>query len=379
MNGPLRVRKLRTLLYRCPLASPVRTSFGEMRERQAVFVGLEDEDGVTGWGEVWCNFPVCAAEHRAQLLRTVFAPLLAGACYDTPAGAFAALGGATAVLALQAGEPGPFAQCLAGIDIAMWDLAARRAGRPLWRLLGGTSAEVRAYASGINPDAPERTALEQLARGHRAFKLKVGFGARRDFANLHAMRETLGAHALMADANQAWSLEEAAALLPGLEALDLRWLEEPVRADTPWEHWASLARATRIPLAAGENLLGEAAFAQALSLGALGVVQPDVAKWGGLTGCLPLARRILDAGRLFCPHSLGGGIALLASAHLLAAAGGAGMLEVDVIPNPLRTVLCGPLVEVREGVCALSEAPGLGIEPDFAALERTADMHSLRL
>jgi L-alanine-DL-glutamate epimerase-like enolase superfamily enzyme len=379
LSGPLRVRELRALLYRCPLASPVRTSFGEMRERSAVFVGIEDEDGVTGWGEVWCNFPECAAEHRAQLLRKLFAPLLAGRRYDAPADAFAALSHATAVLALQAGEPGPFAQCLAGIDIALWDLSARRAGWPLWRLLGGTNAEVRVYASGINPDAPERTALEQLARGHRAFKLKVGFGARRDLANLHALREALGAQALMADAHPAWSPAAAAALLPSLEAFDLHWLEEPIRADAPWEHWASLARATRIPLAAGENLLGEAAFAQALSLGALGVVQPDVAKWGGLTGCLPLARRVIDAGRLFCPHSLGGGIALLASAHLLAAAGGAGMLEVDVNPNPLRTALCGPLAKVREGICTLSEAPGLGIEPDFAALERTRDMHSLRL
>jgi len=379
VSGPLRVRMLRALLYRSAVATPVRTSFGEMRERPAVFVGVEDEDGVTGWGEVWCNFPACAAEHRVRLLRTVFAPLLAGARYDAPADAFDALSGATAVLALQAGEPGPFAQCIAGIDIALWDLFARRAGKPLWRLLGGTNPELRVYASGINPDAPDRTALEQLARGHRAFKLKVGFGVRRDAANLHAMRDALGAQALMADANQVWSPAEAAALLPGLEAFDLRWLEEPIRADESWEQWASLARATRIPLAAGENLLGEEAFAQALSVEGLGVVQPDVAKWGGLTHCVPLARRVLAAGRVFCPHSLGGGIALLASAHLLAAAGGAGMLEVDVNPNPLRTLLCGPLAVVREGACTLSEAPGLGIEPDFAALERTRGVTSLRL
>jgi L-alanine-DL-glutamate epimerase-like enolase superfamily enzyme len=104
-------------------------------------------------------------------------------------------------------------------------------------------------------------------------------------------------------------------------------------------------------------------------------VQPDLAKWGGISACLPLAGRIRAAGRRYCPHYLGGGIGLLASAHLLAATGGDGLLEIDANPNPLRERLCGPLAEVADGRAALTAAPGLGVDPDLAALSPYAVPH----
>ena len=153
-----RVRRVEAQVYRHPVETPVRTSFGVMRERPAVFVRIEDEEGAQGWGEVWCNFPECGAEHRARLVETVFAPLLEGRAMDDPAEIGAELDARTAVLAIQSGEPGPIHQCLAGIDIALWDLASRRAGQPLWRFLGATDPRVRVYASGIIPEAPEEVA-----------------------------------------------------------------------------------------------------------------------------------------------------------------------------------------------------------------------------
>jgi L-alanine-DL-glutamate epimerase-like enolase superfamily enzyme len=141
-----------------------------------------------------------------------------------------------------------------------------------------------------------------------------------------------------------------------------------MRADAPLEAWSQLARESPIVLAAGENIAGDAGFDAAIASRAFGVVQPDCAKWGGVSGCLPLARRIRKAGFRYCPHYLGGGIGLLASAHLLAAAGGDGALEIDANPNPLRTRLWGPLGEVRAGRARLTEAPGLGVEPDFGVL-----------
>jgi L-alanine-DL-glutamate epimerase-like enolase superfamily enzyme len=240
---------------------------------------------------------------------------------------------------------------------------------PLWRLLGGSSDRIRVYASGLNPDGPERLAAERQAQGHTAFKLKVGFGAERDLANLAALRRQLGAAALlMVDANQAWSSEEAMAFMPQLEPFALGWLEEPLRADRPWYEWQSLQAVSSIALAGGENVAGAEAFEQAIVSGALTVVQPDLAKWGGFSGCLPVARRVLDAGLRFCPHYLGGGVGLLASGHLLAAAGGEGMLEIDANPNPLRTLLWGPLATVHNGQAALGSAPGLGPVPDLAAI-----------
>jgi L-alanine-DL-glutamate epimerase-like enolase superfamily enzyme len=100
------------------------------------------------------------------------------------------------------------------------------------------------------------------------------------------------------------------------------------------------------------------------------VVQPDIAKWGGLSVCAGIARDILAAGKTFCPHYLGGGIGLLASAHLLAGVGGAGLLEIDSNDNPLRDRFCGPVANVVDGTVTLGDTPGLGLEPDLASIEQ---------
>jgi L-alanine-DL-glutamate epimerase-like enolase superfamily enzyme len=366
----LRIARLEALACRAPIDTPVVTSFGMMRDRPAVFVRIEDADGVVGWGETWCNFPTVGAEHRARLLGSVFAPLVEGKLFASPEAAFLELTEETEVLAIQAAEPGPIAQCVAGIDIALWDLHAKQRGQPLWKLLGGTSPTIPVYASGLNPTTPEKLAAQRHLEGYRAFKLKIGFGVERDVANLRALRDALGDAPLMVDANQAWDLATALEMTKALAAFGLSWLEEPLRADRPWSEWQLLAARTDIPLAAGENLAGFEAFGEALESHALGVVQPDMAKWGGFTGCLRVAKKIRGAKTRYCPHYLGGGIGLLASAHLLAAMGGDGMLEVDANPNPLRTELCGPIAAVTDGRITLSDAPGLGIEPDPALLSR---------
>ena len=372
MTDPLRIARLEAFVFRAPIDTPVVTSFGTMRDRPMVLVRLTDADGVSGWGEIWCNFPTVGAEHRARLATSVLAPLVEGKSLASPAEAFETLTARTAVLAVQCAEPGPIAQAVAGVDIALWDLQARRMKQPLWKLLGGASPRVKVYASGLNPDGPGKLAAARLADGYRAFKLKIGFGAERDTANLKALRAVVGDLPLMTDANQAWDLATAMDMAARLDAFGLGWLEEPMRADRPWSDWQALARATRIPLAGGENLMGHDTFDAALASGALGVLQPDMAKWGGFSACLPVARRILAAGRRYCPHYLGGGIGLAASAHLLAAAGGDGLLEVDANANPLRTLACGPLAEVKDGHATLGDAPGLGFDFDPAAFARYA-------
>lgn len=368
-EAPVRLRRIDAQVYRHVLDTPVRTSFGVMHARPALLVRVEDASGAVGVGEIWCNFPACGAEHRARLVETVLAPLLEDRDVGDPRAVFEALTARTAVLALQSGEHGPLQQCIAGLDIALWDLAARRAGEPLWRFLGGAGARVPVYASGLNPDHPEQLALRCRHQGHRAFKLKVGFGEARDLANLRAMRDALGDDVpLMTDANQAWDLATATRMAAAMAPFGLGWLEEPLRADRPWREWQSLARVAAMPLAAGENVAGDDGFAALRAAGAVRVVQPDAAKWGGISGCLPVARAALAAGLRYCPHYLGGGIGLLASAHLLAAAGGDGLLEVDANPNPLRELACGAAGMVRDGHVLLGDAPGLGDVLDWSAL-----------
>jgi D-galactarolactone cycloisomerase len=362
-TAPLRVERLTVSVYRAPIDRPVRTAFGAMTDRPAVIVCAEG-GGAVGYGEIWCNFPTCGAEHRARLLESVFQPWVTGREWSSPAEVFAELCARSHLLALQAGEPGPLAQVIDGIDTVLWDLTARQAGVPLWRLLGGSRDQMPAYASGINPDRAVAQAQEARAAGFRAFKLKIGFGKEVDLGNLEALRRYLGPEvAIAVDANQAWELEAALAMSRALARHAPLWLEEPLAADRPIEEWRRLAEASPIPLAAGENLRSDAAFDAAIASGALHVIQPDLAKWGGITAGLPLARRIGAAGLRYCPHFLGGGIGLLASAHLLAAAGGTGLLEIDSNPNPLREGLAVPFPSLVDGDFVLSEEPGLGVAP----------------
>ncbi len=364
----IQIDLVEAFVYRCVIDTPVQTSFGIMRDRPAVFVRVTDSDGTVGWGEIWCNFPSVGAEHRARLVDSVFAPLLQGKSFSDPAAAFHELSTGTEVLAIQSAEPGPIAQCIAGLDTALWDLSAKRAGQPLWRHLGGKNPNLGVYASGLNPTGPEILAERCYSEGYRAFKLKVGFGRARDHGNLQTLRAMIGACDLMVDANQAWDIATACNEAQALAPFELRWLEEPLRANRPWSEWKELAAVSPVALAAGENLAGEEAFNQALGAGVLQVVQPDLAKWGGISGCLPVTQRIRQAGRRYCPHFLGAGIGLLASAHLLAAAGGDGLLEVDANPNPLRSLTCGSLSNVQEGRVTLSDAPGLGLTFDTSTL-----------
>ncbi len=367
---PFTIRRIQAFCYRYPLTTPVVTLFGEMRDRPTLFVRVEDGDGQTGWGEVWCNFPSVGAEHRARLINDVLAPILAGRNVTHPSDAFESLSAATSVLTLQSGEAGPFAQTIAGIDMALWDLFAKRAKTPLWRMLGGTTGRMRVYASGLNPAGCVEQAEAAMRRGHRAFKLKIGFDAGNDRGNLRKLRRLAGNGFLAADVNQGWGIEQALQLAPPLEQFDLVWLEEPLRADRPWSEWRSLQKRLTIPLAGGENIAGRENFAAALSEGVLTVLQPDAAKWGGITGCLDVARDVLASKRHYCPHFLGGGIGLLASAHLLAGSRGGGLLEVDSNDNPLREDFCGAVADIRDGEIVLPEAPGLGIEPDVAAIDK---------
>jgi D-galactarolactone cycloisomerase len=354
-------------VMRVPSPVPVQTSFGTMFDRPAVFLEVTDDHGNKGLGEVWCNFPSCGAEHRGRLLETVIFPALLGKRFDSPDSCFAQLEKQFARLAIQAGEPGPIAQCIAGVDVALWDMVARRVGVPLFRLLGGTNAYIPAYASGINPANAVKTVERCRAEGHRAFKLKIGFDRAGDLANIAQITAALERdEVFMVDANQAWTVDEALNTLPELAAFSLGWIEEPIMADRPIDEWLALALATSVPLAAGENMISAQDFARGISKPALDVIQPDLCKWGGISGVLPVAKDIMVAGKRYCPHYLGGGIGLAASAHVLAAVGGDGMLEIDSNDNPLRNILFAP--PVTRGQLKLLETPGLGVADQFANL-----------
>ena len=369
MSG-VTLQRIETWAYRVPLQRPVRTSFGTMRDRPAVLVRLTDADGVQGFGEVFCNWPAAGAEHRARLILEDIAELVFADAWDSAPEMFHSLTRQTEIKVLQTAEPGPFAQAIAGLDIALWDLMARKVELPLCRALNSAARmQTPAYASGIPIDEGAEMIATSRAAGFRAFKIKVGFDLATDGDKLRALSQSLAPdEQLMADANQAWTLAEAETFVAAMHDISLIWLEEPIRVDASKADWAALASAAHVPLAGGENLLGAAAFDAAIRDGALDVIQPDAAKWGGVSGCFDVATKAIQAGRRYCPHFLGAGIGLLASAHILAAAGGDGMLEIDANPNPLRTKMLPGWPLVEGGMISLPDAPGLGMTPDLETL-----------
>ena len=362
------IASIEAFCIRVPVKTPIKVAFGTFRDRPMVLLRVVDTEGAEGWGEVWANWPASGAEHRARLALDLGERLL-GRRFDSPEQMFQQLGRELEVLVLQTLEVGPIAQVLAGLDIACWDLVARRAGQPLHRLLSGREVErVPVYVTGINPDQPEVFAAARQAEGFRAFKLKTGFGHDLDVRNLQAMRDMLGPDAVLTcDSNQNLELPAALAFAQAIAPLQLSWFEEPLRVDAPPADWLALAQACSTPLAGGENFHGPQ-FKTALGSPVLQVIQPDITKWGGVSGNFSVARRAVAVGKRYCPHYFGGGISLLASLHVLAAAGGEGLLEFDAHPNLGREAVVGDLLPVHEGSVPVPAGAGLGAVPDLARL-----------
>ena len=318
-----------------------------------------------GMGELaalWC-------QSKMRLLETIIIPMTLGRIWATPAAALIDLTQRMRRNALQSGEPGPFASCIAGLEVALSDLAARKAGIPLWKALGRTERPepLIAYASNLNPKGAGEYVAMCRERGYSAFKLKVAFDLTSDLANVRAIVADLRpGERFMIDANQGWDLATARPAVEAFSHFPLDWIEEAIPADDPPEHWAELAMLSRVPLAGGENLIGFPAFDAVIAAGHLRVIQPDICKWGGISGCVSVARRAIAAGRRYCPHWLNSGLGLHAAAHVLAAVGGDGLLEHDAMENPLQAVLAQPFPPLVEGRFALSDAPGLGVIPDLA-------------
>lgn len=358
-----KIARIDVSAFRVPIARPVITSFGAMTSRPAVFVRLEDSEGAFGWGEIFANWPAAGAEHRARLVIEDIADLVLDKVFCQPSSLVETLSIKTHIRALQCGEWGPFAHAIAGLDIAFNDLLAHRAGLPLAKFLNpSASMSVPAYCSGIHIRDAASAIKDNRVLGYNAFKVKVGFDLESDISLTHEAIASLGpSEKLFADANQAWNTDSAIAFLRKMEDQPLGWVEEPLAADSPIQSWHDVAASTAIPLAGGENIAGDANFDNAIAAGFLSVLQPDVAKWGGVSKCREVAVKATSAGRLFCPHFLGGGIGLAASAAVLASVPGNGLLEVDSNLNPLREAFNLWPENAPRNQFPICDKPGLGI------------------
>ena len=289
-----------------------------------------------------------------------------------------------------AGRPWP-------LDIALWDLAGKIHGRPVWQMLGGANPRLRLYASSaVHRSVPQMVAVARRMLDEGFGALKVRFGRSTiddDLAVVTAIRDELGdALTLMVDCNQGWrmpwdtaqpwDLERAWAVAQRLSAENVFWMEEPLhRGD--YVGMAELRRRVRaigpMRIAGGEMTREPYEFRELLQRGCLDVFQPDCVCTGGISGLATIARDVASAGSVFTPHTWGNGIGVLANLHLAAGTvGHEGSLWVEWPYDPPEWglerrdyPLMAPLRAV-DGWVELGGEPGLGVRLDEDTLARTA-------
>ncbi|ASR36721.1 hypothetical protein BAY61_18865 [Prauserella marina] len=369
-----RIVGARLRVLRAPVGDGIAMSFSPLRDRSIVLVEVTTDDGLTGRGESWINYPPWAAHERVATLRDGVFPLLLGQDSTRISALHERLCSRLDPLGRQWGAPGPIRQAISGADLALWDLAGQRAGTAVSALAGGRVRDrIPVYASSLGPADVAAKARECVAGGYPAVKVKLGFGRATDERNLAEAREAIGRDvALYADANQAWDLADAVAMAPLLADAGVEWIEEPLRGN-PLGGLEELHRRTGLPIATGENLYGVAEFRDFAASPAIAVLQPDLAKTGGLTEALTICQLAGANGKSVLPHLYGGAVAFAATLQLAAMSGPVAGFEYDVRDNPLRDpLLVGPPVP-EKGLIDLPDLPGLGARLDEIAVAAVTD------
>ncbi|MFT4124272.1 MAG: mandelate racemase/muconate lactonizing enzyme family protein [Microbacteriaceae bacterium] len=286
-------------LHRIPLTRPWGpdvTSVGVIATR------VVRSDGAEGWGFSWT--PQIGAEAALALLEHDIAPFAIGRSAQ-PEELWPELWRHLH----EAGGGGLTTIAIAGLDLALWDAAARAAGTSLSALIGRRRESVTAYGSGVNLHYPLEALVAQVRRwvaaGFPAVKVKVGKAdLTEDLDRVRAVREVLGPdRALMIDANQRWDLDAATSAIHALAEVAPAWIEEPLRAEDLAGH-AELARRIAVPIAVGENLHTGYRFAEYLRAGAARIVQPNVVRVGGVTAFRRIAGIAAEHGAALHPHLL---------------------------------------------------------------------------
>ena len=356
------IKKLATGLYRIPLSVTLSDStHGQIEAFELITVRVLDSDGAEGVGYTYTVGRNGGAV--ADILGREVPDMIEGReADDTEAIWHHVWWGLH-----YGGRGGPTVLAQSALDIALWDLKARRASLPLWRLLGGFDPRVPCYAGGIDLDLSVDALLRQtddnLRKGFRAIKMKVGRpDLASDVARVQAMRKHLGdGFPLMADANMKWTVEEAIRAARALQPHDLTWLEEPTNPDDVAGH-ARILAAGGVPIAAGENLRSLWEFKNYIAAGAVSYPEPDVTNCGGVTSFMKIAR-LAEAFNL--PVTSHG--AHDVTVHLLAACPNRSYLEAHGFG--LDRYIEHPLV-LEDGKALAPARPGHGVNFDWNGLAK---------
>jgi len=371
MADDLTIRSVTAHPLRAVLPTVQHTSQGEWPALEIVIVEVATESGLTGIGECLARR---GAAGYARFIEEALAPKLLGRSAHDRRALWNAMR-----MVLTGRTGGMLIEAIAGLDIALWDLAGQAAGEPVWRLLGGAGRpRVQAYASSINWADDARVEAEvnrALSQGFTQIKVKIGRPVEDAIRRVRFIRGLVPEGVLLGcDANWIYDADDALRVGRAMADAGYWFFEEPV---PPGDHagYRRLAQHLPIRIAAGESDFTAADSADLVRDHVLGLVQPDVARSGGITETWRIAEHAAMHGVAYAPHiGWSGGVCAAASLHLAAAAESFRTFECMVFDNPLRQELSRPLVGdvavLKEGMLEVPQAPGLGVTLDRAALGR---------
>jgi len=368
MTGEFTITDVKAYATSFPLPKEgnVRLGIGRAVKKDAVVVKVTTAGGLVGWGE---SHHARAPSTIAKLVETTLRMLVVGEDACDVQGIWKKIYiKQLASHGLGAGT----SMAMSGIDMALWDIRGKATGWPLYRLLGGKSRPVAAYAGGISlgfqaPAELVEEARAHLEAGYKALKLRLGDNPRDDLARVAAIRKAFGDElVILTDANIGYSVADARAVMPGLDASGVAWLEEPFPAHD-YRSYREAKAFGRVPLAAGENHYTRFEFSRLIDEGVVTILQPDLSKTGGVTEVMKIAAMASAHKLPVHPHTSMTGLNMAASIHVLAALDDPGYFEGDVSRNNLfRDAMVSPAPYTVDsgGHVHPLEGPGLGLEVD---------------
>jgi len=354
--------------------TPLRRRFIYSQTIDTCLVRITTDDGLVGYGEA--KAPVAPQVTKA-IIDSLLSEIILGsdACDITVLWERMYAG-----MRVRGHQAGFYLEAISGVDIALWDLAGKATGRPIYQLLGGQFRNpVRVYASGIpalsiSADEEAFAALGQEAAGIRdlgytGVKMALGRGIAGDLKSVRTVREILGQDFIIyADAAGVYDRAQALRLGKELEALGVGWFEMPIFPEDV-DGYVELAKNLTIPIAL-DSLMSRYEAGEFLRRGGLDVVQPDVCRAGGITECRRIAELADAFGAAFAPHvSIGSAIHFAASAHLATAMPNTITSEYWIGDNPLGNALIEEPLRLENSYMHTPQNPGLGIDINERALQ----------
>ncbi len=340
---------------------PYVTARGRLDRRELLLVRLHSDDGLIGLGETG---PLAlrggpGLSEIIDCIRDEYIPLLQGSKPDS-------YNVAELIGRLWQASSSP--QAISGVDLALWDLVGKEAGKPLWQLLGANEPPritCNATLTAGEPGDVAQQAKRWADLGFRDFKMKVGTA--NDYEQVAAVRDVVGQQAnIRIDANGVWELEEAIAMLNSLESLGIELCEQPVAT---LEEMVEVGKATEIPLAADESVVTPDDARCAVTDGGCDAVTVKVAKAGGVDA----TRKVMESAPVYLSSAIDGPLGIAAAAHLAALLPrkgfAAGLAQGLATEHLLAETVAADPQPLQGAELKAPTKPGLGIEIDQAALD----------